>query len=200
MSFLSDVGKFFKGVLHIGTEVAEIATPVLSIVDPSVVPIYTSALNLAVGAESLMDSTTGTGEQKLKTVTSALLPQVQSWATKNGINWPEADVQKWVSAVVDTIDMIPSVSSASATPPVHRPALAATVRAVPKVDVMTSSEKPSSYATESNVSTTTGLVQSNSLPPSEQGALNVPLPAHVQAAVDLAAATAKAQEASKPKD
>jgi hypothetical protein len=113
MTFLQHLGSTLKSVLHIGEEVATVAAPVVAIAFPEVFPLYQTTLGLATGAEAMAASATGTGPQKLSQLVADLLPQAQAWATKNNIDWPEADIQKWASAVVDTINLIPAPKTAA---------------------------------------------------------------------------------------
>lgn len=109
MTFLQHLGSIVKKVLHISVEAAEIAAPIVNIAFPNVAPIYMSALGLAVGAEGISPGP-GTGTQKLAQVINTLEPQILAWATKNGVNWDSAGIQKWTSAVVDTLNLIPAPS------------------------------------------------------------------------------------------
>lgn len=124
MTFLQKLGADLKKILHIGVEVATDAAPIIDIAFPSIAPLYNSTLGLATGAEAMAASSTGTGAQKLQQLVAGLLPQAQSWAAKNGINWPEAEIQKWASAVVDTVNMIPAPA---ATPTTTTPNITAVV-------------------------------------------------------------------------
>jgi hypothetical protein len=104
MTILQHVGNFFKAVLGI----ARAAEPIVDVAFPQIALIYNSAVGLAIGAETMAPTTTGTGPQKLAQLMAGLTPQVTAWATQNGINWPQADIQKWASAVVDTMNLIPA--------------------------------------------------------------------------------------------
>ena len=117
MTFLQHLGNTLKKVLHIGIEVATDAEPIVALAFPEVVPLYQSTLGLATGAEALAPTATGTGAQKLSQLIASLLPQAQAWAQKNSINWPAEEIQKWASAVVDTINLIPAPTNAA--PPVQ---------------------------------------------------------------------------------
>src|ERR1700748_1981243 len=108
MTFLQHLGSSLKKVLHIGIEVAAVAEPVVALTYPEVIPLYQSTVGLAAGAEALAPATTGTGPQKLSQLLTTLLPQAQAWAAQNDINWSAEDIQKWASAVVDTINLIPA--------------------------------------------------------------------------------------------
>ena len=107
MTFLQHVGGIFKGVLNIGTAVAKDAAPIVDIAFPEVAPIYNSAIGLAVAAEASAASATGTGPQKLSQLVQNITPQVEAWAKTNGIQWDNAAITKWASAVVDTLNLIP---------------------------------------------------------------------------------------------
>jgi hypothetical protein len=115
MTFLQHLGSTLKTVLHIGVEAAAVAEPIVALAFPEVIPLYQSTLGLAAGAEALAPTVTGTGPQKLSQLLSTLLPQAQAWAQANNINWPTDEIQKWASAVVDTVNLIPA--PATAVPP-----------------------------------------------------------------------------------
>ena len=108
MTFLSHIGGFFKKVLGIATTVAKVAEPIVDLAFPELAPLYNSAVGLAIGAEAMAPTATGTGPQKLAQVMAYLEPQAVAWAAQNGIVWPQADIQKWASAVVDTMNLIPA--------------------------------------------------------------------------------------------
>ena len=110
-SFLQHLGSILKNILHIGEEVATVAEPIIAVSFPEVLPLYKSALGLAAGAEAMAPALTGTGPQKLAQLLQGLTPEVLAWAKQNNINWPEAEIQKWASAVVDTINLIPAPTS-----------------------------------------------------------------------------------------
>ena len=116
MSFLQHLGNFFKSALGIAVKVAAAAEPIVDVAFPEVASIYNSAIGLAVGAEAMAPTLTGTGPQKLAQLTASLLPPVSAWAKANGVTWDDADIQKWASAVVDTINLIPAPSAPAATP------------------------------------------------------------------------------------
>lgn len=111
MTFLQHLGQTLKKVLGIATTVATAAEPIIDIAFPAVAPLYNSAVGLAIGAEGLAPTLTGTGPQKLAQLVASLLPQAEAWAKQNGIDWPEAEITKWASAVVDTINLIPAPAS-----------------------------------------------------------------------------------------
>jgi hypothetical protein len=125
MTFLQHVGSIVKKVLHIGEEAATLAAPIINIAFPNVAPIYNSAIGLALQAEGTADSAQGkTGTQKLASALAGIEPEVAAWAKANGITWDQAEIQKWLSAVVDTLNMVPAPSqtsseapASSATPP-----------------------------------------------------------------------------------
>jgi hypothetical protein len=123
-TFLQHLGSFFKNLLHIGVEVATVAEPFVAVAFPEVTPIYNSAIGLATAAEATAASATGTGAQKLASVTATLVPQVQAWAKANGIVWDEAAITKWTSAVVDTLNLIPAPTTAAPAGAVQTAAVA----------------------------------------------------------------------------
>ncbi|HLH35351.1 MAG TPA: hypothetical protein VKX41_11790 [Alloacidobacterium sp.] len=127
MTFLQHVGICLKKVLHIGEEVAVAAEPIVDIAFPDVSLIYNSAIGLAISAESTEAQLTGTGPQKLAQAMTNLEPQVANWAKQNNIAWDQAAIEKWLSAIVDTLNMIPAPTTASAAAPA--PAAAAPVPA-----------------------------------------------------------------------
>jgi len=109
MTFLQHVGGIFKNILHIGETVAIVASPVIDIAFPNVAPIYNSAIGLAISAETSSAGVSGTGTQKLAQVVANLEPMLAAWAAQNKIPWDQAGIQKWTSAVVDTLNLIPAV-------------------------------------------------------------------------------------------
>lgn len=116
MTFLQHAGSILKKILHIGEEAAIVAAPFVTVAFPEIAPLYTSTIGLAFTAETGAASVTGTGPQKLQQLVTGLMPIAQQWATQNGINWPQAEIQKWASAVVDTVNLIPAPSPASPAP------------------------------------------------------------------------------------
>ncbi len=117
MSFLQHVGNVFKKILGIAVTAAKDAEPFVDVAFPAIAPLYNSAVGLAIGAEAMAPTLTGTGPQKLAQLVASLEPQALAWAAANGIVWPTADITKWASAVVDTINLIP----APTVPPVPTP-------------------------------------------------------------------------------
>lgn len=118
MTFLQHVGSILKKVLHIGTEVAQAVEPEVDLLIPDIAPLYNSAVGLAFTAEASASATTGTGTQKLSQLVTNLVPQVEAWAAANGIVWPTADITKWASAVVDTVNQIPAPTQKPIATPV----------------------------------------------------------------------------------
>ncbi len=116
MTFLQHLGSTLKAALHIGVEAATVAEPIVALAFPEVIPLYQSALGLAAGAEALAPRLTGTGPQKLSHLLDTLIPQAQAWAQTNNINWPMEEIQKWASAVVDTVNLIPAPAAAAVPP------------------------------------------------------------------------------------
>jgi hypothetical protein len=115
-SFLQHMGHFFKRALGLTIEAAQIAEPIVDIAFPEIAGIYNSAVNLAVGAEAMAPTVPGTGPQKLAALSSFLVPQVLAWAKQNGVVWPESEITKWASAVVDTMKLIPPPTVAPVPP------------------------------------------------------------------------------------
>ena len=113
MTFLQHLGKVFKKVLGITVEVAKDTEPEVDLALTAaglsgLVGMYNGAVGLAVGAETMAPSLTGTGPQKLSQLLTTLEPQAIKWAADNNINWPVDQIKKWSSAVVDTINLIPA--------------------------------------------------------------------------------------------
>jgi len=133
MTFLQHVGVVLKDVLHIGEKVAVAAEPIIDIAFPNVAPIYNSAIGLAISAESTEAHLTGTGPQKLAQAAANIEPQIAAWAKQNGIEWDQANIQKWLSAVVDTLNMIPAPAAAALAAAAPAPTVAAVAVAAPAV-------------------------------------------------------------------
>jgi hypothetical protein len=125
MTFLQHVGIALKNVLHIGEKIAVAAEPIIDIAFPNVAPIYNSAIGLAISAESTEAHLTGTGPQKLAQTLTNIEPQIAEWAKQNGIEWDQPGIQKWLSAVVDTLNLIPAPVAAAAALGATAPAVAA---------------------------------------------------------------------------
>ena len=51
MSFLSEIGKIFKEVLDIGTEVATDVEPLIIALDPAIAPLYEGAVAVATAVD-----------------------------------------------------------------------------------------------------------------------------------------------------
>jgi hypothetical protein len=85
-------------------------------------PLYQSTLGLATGAEALAPTVSGTDAQKLSQLVASLLPEAQAWAKANNIDWPEAEIQKWASAVVDMVNLIPAPAAGLSYLPLGRQA------------------------------------------------------------------------------
>jgi len=116
-SFLQHVGNFFKRILHIGIVAAEVAEPLVAAEFPDIAPLYQSAIGLAVSEEATATAATGTGATKLANVVAKGWPQAQAFFAANGITVDQAAYEKWVSAVVDTLNLLPApaaVADASA--------------------------------------------------------------------------------------
>lgn len=112
MSFLASVGNFFRKALHIGEVAATVAEPIVLTAFPDIAPLYTSAIGLAISAESSAAAATGTGPQKLANVVTSLTPMAEKFFAQNGIQMDQAALAKWTSAVVDTLNLIPAPTAA----------------------------------------------------------------------------------------
>ena len=108
VSVLQHIGQVLRKALHIGEEIAAVAEPIVALRFPEVAPLYASTLGMAVQSEALLGSEPGTGLQKMQIAAPQLVANAQAWAKANNIDWPDADVQKWGSAVIDTMNLIPS--------------------------------------------------------------------------------------------
>jgi hypothetical protein len=135
MTFLQHVGVVLKDVLHIGERAAAVAAPIINIAFPDVAPIYNSAIGLAISAESAEAKLQGTGPQKLAQALANIEPQVADWAKQNGIEWNQADIQKWLSAVVDTLNMIPAPAAAAVAAATPAPVVSVAAAAAPATAV-----------------------------------------------------------------
>lgn len=109
--FLKAIGNFFRSLVGI----AKAAEPIVEVIAPEVAPLYISTLGLAISAETALGATSGTGPQKLDSLIASLLPQATAWAKQNNIDWPEDEIKKWASAVVDTINKIPAPTATAGT-------------------------------------------------------------------------------------
>ncbi len=119
MTFLQHVGHVFKVILGVAERTEPVVDLALTLAGlGGIVPIYNSTIGLAIGAEGTAPTLTGTGPQKLAQLVASLTPQAQAWALANKINWPAADIQKWASAVVDTINLIPAPPALPVAPTV----------------------------------------------------------------------------------
>ncbi len=119
MTFLQHVGSVLKAIIGIAQKTEPIADLALTLAGlGGIVPIYNSTIGLIIGAEGTAPTLTGTGPQKLEQVVASLVPQATAWAAANHINWPVADIQKWASAVADTVNLIPAPAGAAPPKPV----------------------------------------------------------------------------------
>ena len=118
MNFLSHVGNFFRELLHIGTEVAQVAAPFVDLAVPQVAPLYNSALGLVIAAEASAPKA-ASGALKNEQFVANLIPQAEAWASQNGIVWPTADINKWANAtgaaLVASLKLIPAPTAKSTT-------------------------------------------------------------------------------------
>ncbi len=119
MTFLQHVGHVFKVILGVAERTEPVVDLALMLTGlGAIIPIYNSTIGLIIGAEGTAATATGTGPQKLAQVTAGIVQQATAWAVANKINWPEAEIQKWASAVADTLNMIPAPPALPAAPAV----------------------------------------------------------------------------------
>jgi len=110
-TFLQHVGSFFKDIFKVGTEVAAVAEPIVDLAFPEIAALYNSAINAAMQAESAATAAgqqNGSGPQKLSFAISAIEPIALQWLSANKITMSTTQFQTWLSAVVDTLNMIPA--------------------------------------------------------------------------------------------
>ena len=109
MTFLQHLGSTLKEQpLHIGVEAATVAEPIVALAFLKLFRSINLHLDLPQVPKLSPPRLTGTGPQKLSHLLDTLLPQAQTWAQNaNNINWPMEEIQKWASAVVDTVNLIP---------------------------------------------------------------------------------------------
>lgn len=111
-TFLQHVGQALRKVLHIGEEAAIVAEPIIAAAFPDVTPLFQSAIGLAQAAEATAATTTGTGPQKLAQALVGINPLIDKFVTDNKLGtWASADRQKFVSAIADALNLIPSQKS-----------------------------------------------------------------------------------------
>lgn len=108
MNILSHIGSVLKKILHIGEEAAVVAQPFITLAFPEIAPLYASAIGLALAAQASAAPVAGTGPQKLSQVVVSLLPQIQAFCKQNGIVMDQPAVEKWVSALVESMKLIPA--------------------------------------------------------------------------------------------
>lgn len=109
MSFLKHVGNFFRSVLHIGEEVAMVASPIIKVAFPDVSPLFNSAIGLAIAAEATVAGATGNGPQKLAQVVTGINPLIDKFVADNNLgSWASADRAKFASAIADALNLIPA--------------------------------------------------------------------------------------------
>ena len=121
MSFKSVLEHIGHGILvglHITEQVAVVAEPFVAVAAPQIVGLYSGILSAAMSAEAAAAGSSGTGAQKLALVLAGQLPNIEKVFADNGIAMPTADINKWASAIVDTIKLIPAPSAANIPTPV----------------------------------------------------------------------------------
>lgn len=111
MSFKSVLGAIGHGILvalHVTEAAAVIATPIVATAAPEIAGLYSGLLGAAFSAEAAANGASGSGPQKLAIVVAGQLPNILSVLNKNGIQMNNDQITKWASAVVDTLNLIPS--------------------------------------------------------------------------------------------
>lgn len=116
MTFLDHIGNAIKKILGIANASEPLVDLGLAAAGlGGIIPLYNSALGLATGAQALAPTVSGTGPQKLAQLTASLLPMAKQFAVANRLSWPDAEIQKWASAVVDTMNLIPAPTLTAVT-------------------------------------------------------------------------------------
>jgi hypothetical protein len=106
-SFLQHLGSILMKILHIGEQAAIVAAPVVQLAFPEVAPLYTSAIGLAIAAETTAAGASGTGTQKLASVVAGLTPLAEQFAAQNNLTLDNTKVNAWASAVADSLNLLP---------------------------------------------------------------------------------------------
>jgi hypothetical protein len=114
-SFLQHLGSIFKKILHIGEEVATIASPFVTAYFPDVAPLFKNTLGFIMAEEATINATPGSGAQKLANVVSKSFADAQTFFTANGIVIDQVQWSKIVSTFVDTVNLIPAPTKALPT-------------------------------------------------------------------------------------
>lgn len=114
MNLLKHIGSFFKTILKVGSVIAVAAEPVVADFAPQLSGLFNTTTNLVVQAEGVAAQTGGTGEQKAMAVVEAITPQINSWATSNGIQVTPDQIKRWNDGVVALLNIF----NAPTVPPV----------------------------------------------------------------------------------
>lgn len=115
-SILSDVGNGLKKFFGIAVGVAQLATPFVDVAFPGIGGLYTATVAAAAQAEAAAIAAgqqSGTGPQKLAMVVATIEKQFNDFAAANGIAEVTVSmIEKWVNAVVASLNAIPSAKAA----------------------------------------------------------------------------------------
>ena len=125
MNFLKSFGHFLMKVIHVGEEAAVIAAPFVNqYVSKDVAALFNSSLGFAYAAEATAAGVTGTGAQKLAQVVTNVNPLIDQFVSSNNLGtFAAADRQKFVSALVDALNLLPGPAPSTGVPvyPVVKP-------------------------------------------------------------------------------
>lgn len=110
-SILDHIGHALVDVFKVGTTIAAVAQPFIAAAFPQVAPLYTSALNEAIQVQALATAAgagPGSGPQKLAIAFTNIEPTIKQFFSQNNMPYDQATASKWLSAVVDTINLLPA--------------------------------------------------------------------------------------------
>jgi len=110
MSFWSAIARGVEKVFGVATAVAQIVEPEVALLAPGIYPLWANTVNAAIKAEAVAKAAgavNGTGAQKLAMVVKEIEGVYNDYAKANGVTPVQADVDKWVNAVVATLNSLP---------------------------------------------------------------------------------------------
>jgi hypothetical protein len=107
MSFLSHFGGILRKILHLGEEAAIMAEPIVDLGFPAIAPLYNTSIALALAEEATAATATGSGPQKLASLTAKMIPQAEDFAVKNGLVFDRTKADVWLSEIVDSLNKAP---------------------------------------------------------------------------------------------
>lgn len=113
-SVLSAVGHGLKVFFTDAVKVAQVAEPFIDIAFPGIAPLFNSVVGEVAKVEAIAvaaGSQTGTGTQKLALVVQAIEKEYNAYAAANNIPVTPANVQAFVTAVVNLLNVIPAPAS-----------------------------------------------------------------------------------------